>query len=144
MEPPLSSDVLRTRKAAKGNTLPRRSTRNAILEAAMKQFIERGFSACSVEDITKAARVPKGSSYNHFKSKQLLAAEIVTEYGKGTTDRSVLTNPAMQRRLPGWQIHGRGVRRYPPNSRESPSGAEPLGPAAFFRPRRGPAPRLHT
>ena len=75
--------------------MPRRSTRNAILEAAMKQFIERGFNACSVEDITKAARVPKGSFYNHFKSKQSLAAEIVTEYGKGTTDRSVLTNPAI-------------------------------------------------
>jgi len=75
--------------------LPRRSARKAIFEAAMKQFIERGFSACSVEDITKAARVPKGSFYNHFKSKQSLAAEIVTEYGKGTTDRSVLTNPAI-------------------------------------------------
>ena len=61
----------------------------------MKQFIERGYSACSVEDITKAARVPKGSFYNHFKSKQSLAAEIVTEYGKGTTDRSILTNPAI-------------------------------------------------
>ena len=75
--------------------MPRRSTRNALLEAAMKQFIERGFSACSVEDITKAARVPKGSFYNHFRSKQALAAVIVTEYGKGTTDRSVLTNPAI-------------------------------------------------
>jgi TetR/AcrR family transcriptional regulator, transcriptional repressor for nem operon len=75
--------------------LPRRSARNAIVEAAMTQFIERGFSACSVEDITKAARVPKGSFYNHFKSKQSLAAEIVTEYGKGTTDRSVLTNSAL-------------------------------------------------
>jgi TetR/AcrR family transcriptional regulator, transcriptional repressor for nem operon len=61
----------------------------------MKQFIERGFSACSVEDITKAARVPKGSFYNHFKSKQALAAEIVTEYGRGKTDRSVLTNSAI-------------------------------------------------
>jgi TetR/AcrR family transcriptional regulator, transcriptional repressor for nem operon len=75
--------------------LPRRSTRAAILEAAMKQFIAHGFSACSVEDITKAARVPKGSFYNHFKSKQSLAAEIVIEYGKGTTDRSVLTNLAI-------------------------------------------------
>ena len=75
--------------------LPRRSTRNAILKAAMKQFIARGFSACSVEDITKAARVPKGSFYNHFKSKQSLAAEIVTEYGKGATDRSVLTDRAI-------------------------------------------------
>src|SRR5579862_3315617 len=61
----------------------------------MKQFIERGFNACSVEDITKTARVPKGSFYNHFKSKQSLAAEIVTEYGKSTTDRSVLTDSAI-------------------------------------------------
>ena len=90
--PSLNSNVQR-KKAAKGTTLPRRSTRNALLEAAMEQFTERGYSACSVEDITKAARVPKGSFYNHFKSKQSLAAEIVTEYGKGTTDRSVLTNP---------------------------------------------------
>lgn len=58
----------------------------------MRQFIQRGYNACSVEDITIAARVPKGSFYNHFKSKQSLAAEIVTEYGKSTTDRSVLTN----------------------------------------------------
>ena len=36
--------------------------------------------------------VPKGSFYNHFKSKEALAAEIVTEYGKGSTDRSILTN----------------------------------------------------
>jgi TetR/AcrR family transcriptional repressor of nem operon len=92
---PVNLDVLRTRKAAKGNRLPRRSTRNAILKAAMKEFIARGFSACSVEDITKAARVPKGSFYNHFKSKQSLAAEIVTEYGKGVTDRSVLADPAV-------------------------------------------------
>ena len=61
----------------------------------MQQFIERGLSACSVEDITRAAGVPKGSFYNHFKSKQSLAAEIVTEYGKGTTDRTVLINPAI-------------------------------------------------
>ena len=61
----------------------------------MKQFIARGFSACSVENITKAARVPKGSFYNHFKSKEALAAEIVSEYGKGTTDRSILTNSAI-------------------------------------------------
>jgi TetR/AcrR family transcriptional repressor of nem operon len=87
--------VLRTRKAAKGNRLPRRSTRNAILKAAMKQFSARGFSACSVEDITKAARVPKGSFYNHFKSKQSLAAAIVIEYGQGVTNRSVLTDRAI-------------------------------------------------
>ncbi len=70
--------------------MPRPSTRSAVLHAGMKLFIERGFSACSVQDITDAAGVPKGSFYNHFKSKEALAAEIVTEYGKGTTDRSIL------------------------------------------------------
>jgi TetR/AcrR family transcriptional repressor of nem operon len=59
----------------------------------MKLFIERGFNACSVQDITDAAGVPKGSFYNHFKSKEALAAEILTQYGKGNTDRSILTNP---------------------------------------------------
>src|SRR5712672_2955687 len=82
-----------TRRRISRNTLPRPSTRNAILEAGMKLFNERGFSACSVQDITEVAGVPKGSFYNHFKSKEALAAEIVTAYGKGTTDRSVLTNP---------------------------------------------------
>jgi TetR/AcrR family transcriptional regulator, transcriptional repressor for nem operon len=75
------------------NSLARRNTRNAILEAGTKLFIERGYNACSVQDITQAAGVPKGSFYNHFKSKEALAAEILTEYGKGTTDRSILTNP---------------------------------------------------
>lgn len=59
----------------------------------MKLFIERGFNACGVQDIADTAGVPKGSFYNHFKSKEALAAEILTEYGKGTTDRSILTNP---------------------------------------------------
>src|SRR5580704_17676760 len=45
--------------------LARRSTRNVVLNAGSKLFIERGFSACSVQDITDAAGVPKGSFYNH-------------------------------------------------------------------------------
>jgi TetR/AcrR family transcriptional repressor of nem operon len=80
--------------------LARQNTRNVILQAAMRLLIERGFHACSVQDITQAAGVPKGSFYNHFKSKEALAAEILTEYGKGNTDRSILTNsdvPALTR-----------------------------------------------
>jgi TetR/AcrR family transcriptional repressor of nem operon len=75
--------------------LARPNTRNALLESGTKLFIERGFNACSVQDITDAAGVPKGSFYNHFKSKEALAAEILTEYGKGTTDRSILTSPEL-------------------------------------------------
>jgi len=80
--------------------LARHSVRNVIEEASTKLFTERGFTASSVKDITDAAGVPKGSFYNHFKSKEALAAEIVTAYGNGTTDRSILTNrniPALTR-----------------------------------------------
>lgn len=76
------------------DSLARPNTRNAVLKAGMKLFTERGFSASGVQDITESAGVPKGSFYNHFKSKEALAADILTEYGKGTTDRSILTNPA--------------------------------------------------
>lgn len=75
--------------------MARLNTRNAVLKAGMKLFTERGYSATGVQDITELAGVPKGSFYNHFKSKDALAAEILTEYGKGSTDRSILTNPAI-------------------------------------------------
>jgi TetR/AcrR family transcriptional repressor of nem operon len=75
--------------------LARRNTRHAIVESGTKLFIERGFNACSVQDITQGAGVPKGSFYNHFKTKEALATEILIEYGKGATDRSILTNPDM-------------------------------------------------
>jgi TetR/AcrR family transcriptional repressor of nem operon len=73
--------------------LARHSLRNVIQEAGTKLFTQRGFNASSVKDITEAAGVPKGSFYNHFKSKEALAADILTVYGNGTTDRSILTNP---------------------------------------------------
>ena len=73
--------------------MARHSARKAIQDAGTKLFTERGFNASSVQDITEAAGVPKGSFYNHFRSKEALAADIVTAYGDGTTDRGVLTNP---------------------------------------------------
>ncbi len=80
--------------------MARHSARNAIQQSGMKLFTERGFNASSVQDITDAAGVPKGSFYNHFKSKEALAAEILTAYGEGKTDRSILTDrdiPALTR-----------------------------------------------
>ena len=90
-----------TRKTHSTNSPPsvsalvRRNTRNAIVEAAAKLFIEHGYNRCSVQDITNAAGVPKGSFYNHFKTKEGLAVEILMEYGKGATDRSALTDPSL-------------------------------------------------
>ncbi|MDQ6851856.1 MAG: TetR family transcriptional regulator C-terminal domain-containing protein [Actinomycetota bacterium] len=60
--------------------MARPSVRPQIVESALEQFHTRGFHNCSVEDVTKAAGVPKGSFYNHFESKEALAIEVLRQY----------------------------------------------------------------
>jgi TetR/AcrR family transcriptional repressor of nem operon len=60
--------------------MPRHSVRDVIVETALGEFHRIGYAACSVDTITRAAGVPKGSFYNHFKSKEELAVEVVAKY----------------------------------------------------------------
>ncbi|NUU00013.1 TetR/AcrR family transcriptional regulator [Herbaspirillum robiniae] len=71
------------------------NTREQIFDAALKLLSERSFNSCSVQDITAAAGVPKGSFYNHFESKEALAAEIVTHYGVLGKWREMLLDDAI-------------------------------------------------
>ncbi|KMS84814.1 TetR/AcrR family transcriptional regulator [Streptomyces sp. NRRL F-3307] len=71
--------------------MPQVSVKAKLIEHAETVFRRQGFNGASVQDITSAAGVPKGSFYNHFKSKQELAAEIVRRYS-GATDFSMLEN----------------------------------------------------
>jgi TetR/AcrR family transcriptional repressor of nem operon len=63
--------------------MPKPSTREKLVETALERFQEQGFNGCGVQDITDAADVPKGSFYNHFKSKEALALEVLDRYGQG-------------------------------------------------------------
>lgn len=45
-------------------------TKNKIYDAAVMEFNRKGFNNVSIEDITKAAKVAKGSFYTHFQSKE--------------------------------------------------------------------------
>ncbi len=60
--------------------MARENLRERIVEAAYRAFHDKGFNGTSVQDITTAAGVPKGSFYNHFESKEVLGAEIVDRY----------------------------------------------------------------
>jgi TetR/AcrR family transcriptional regulator, transcriptional repressor for nem operon len=60
--------------------MARPSVKQQIIEAGLAELHARGYAACSVEDITKAAGVPKGSFYNHFTSKEVFAVEAVRRY----------------------------------------------------------------
>ena len=53
-----------------GKPRPRSEAKRArIVEAAIRHFAERGYSAARVEDIAAQLGIAKGSVFQHFKSK---------------------------------------------------------------------------
>ncbi len=54
----------------------RAETREKIVRHALRLFSERGVSATTVEDITEAADVGKGTFFNYFPSKEHILAYI--------------------------------------------------------------------
>jgi AcrR family transcriptional regulator len=69
-------------------------TRAALLAAAREVFASRGADASTIQDITEAADVAKGSFYNHFDSKdsilRAVAEETLAELGRAL---DLLTEP---------------------------------------------------
>ena len=51
-----------------------------IIQAAFRLFHEAGYNGSSIQDIVNAAGLPKGTFYNHFKSKKLLALAVLEQY----------------------------------------------------------------
>ncbi len=51
--------------------------RQAIIEAALDEFIARGFAATRLDDIARRAGVAKGTIYLHFKDKESMFEELV-------------------------------------------------------------------
>jgi TetR/AcrR family transcriptional regulator, transcriptional repressor for nem operon len=63
--------------------MPRASVKDQIVDAAVEALHRKGFNGTSVQDITDAAKVPKGSFYNHFESKEELAVAALDYYWQG-------------------------------------------------------------
>jgi AcrR family transcriptional regulator len=51
--------------------------REAIIEAAMDEFIARGYAATRLDDVATRAGVAKGTIYLHFEDKEALFQELV-------------------------------------------------------------------
>jgi AcrR family transcriptional regulator len=63
---------------AKSNRAERAAERReAIIAAAMDEFIARGFAATRLDDIAKRAGVAKGTIYLHFKDKESMFEELI-------------------------------------------------------------------
>jgi len=64
--------------AAPSNRAERAAERRAaIVEAAMEEFVARGFAATRLDDIAKRAGVAKGTIYLHFKDKESMFEELI-------------------------------------------------------------------
>jgi TetR/AcrR family transcriptional repressor of nem operon len=63
--------------------MPKPNVKEQIVTTSLNLLLAKGFNATSVQDITDAAGVPKGSFYNHFASKEALGLEVLQRYGEG-------------------------------------------------------------
>lgn len=75
-------------KAATANTELLQARREALINAGLKVFIEKGFHEATVRDIGRAARMTQGTIYNYVRSKDdilyLVCDRIVSEYQSET------------------------------------------------------------
>lgn len=55
------------------------STKESILEEALRQFSQKGFDGTSMSDIAKPLGITKAALYKHFESKQQIFDRIIEE-----------------------------------------------------------------
>ncbi len=70
----------------------RERTRGELVAAAEQLVAERGLDAISIDDITEAADVAKGTFYTHFADKSDLAAAIANAFASSWRRRSRAPN----------------------------------------------------
>jgi len=77
---PMTSIARRPSKAPAGRRERHRAeTRDRLFHAALKLFAERGYQETTVEDITEAADVGKGTFFNYFPTKEHVLATFGEE-----------------------------------------------------------------
>jgi AcrR family transcriptional regulator len=75
--------------------LNRKAKAQALLDAALPLFLARGIEGVSVDDITRKARMAKGSFYRYFTSQKALVDELIAP----TRDLMMQTLDACSRAL---------------------------------------------
>jgi AcrR family transcriptional regulator len=68
--------------------------RRAIIEAAMDEFIARGYAATRLDDVAKRAGVAKGTIYLHFTDKEALFQELIRTALVPLIDRLAVPPPS--------------------------------------------------
>jgi AcrR family transcriptional regulator len=62
------------------------ATRRALLDSAATLFLEKGYTATSLDEVATGARVTKGAVYHHFPSKRALYEALAEEAEQHAVD----------------------------------------------------------
>jgi TetR/AcrR family transcriptional regulator, transcriptional repressor for nem operon len=81
----LEAETMVTKSAAK------QDTKIALLETGMDIMLEKGYTNTGIQEILTALRVPKGSFYHYFDSKENYAAEIIKHYDQAYSANLIRT-----------------------------------------------------
>jgi len=54
--------------------------RDHLIRVGQEMIWSKGYDLCSIKDITNAAKLPKGSFYHYFESKEKFALEAMNDY----------------------------------------------------------------
>jgi TetR/AcrR family transcriptional repressor of nem operon len=65
------------------------STRDHLLEVGLERLRSTGYTATGVKEVLDLAKVPKGSFYHYFPSKEEFAVEVFHLYAAGEMERAV-------------------------------------------------------
>ena len=63
------------------------TTKDRILDAAEEIMLEKSFHSVGLKQILDAVKVPKGSFYHYFESKEQFGAEMLKHYMNDASDR---------------------------------------------------------
>lgn len=89
---------------------PTEQRKKEILEAALKQFSEKGFHDTTVEDIATAAGVAKGTIYLYFPSKEHLLLSLKKGFMAGLVDQLTgIIAEGIERRTAGQDVDYRDL-----------------------------------
>ena len=71
--------------------------RDAIMQAALELFVERGFYGVAVPEIADRAQVGAGTIYRHFESKEALVNALYRQEKQRFAQTVITSFPAIDR-----------------------------------------------
>jgi AcrR family transcriptional regulator len=86
-----------------------RATREALIEAALELFTERGYAGVGTEEIVSRAKVTRGALYHHFEDKRDLFRAVFERVEGDLMERIGAT---MQGADDAWDLMVAGMRAF--------------------------------